>query len=151
MAPDDTLHFQRATLVITDLERALRLYRDILGFTVEYVLGGEAVAYSRQVFALPAEATIQLCTLNAPGQPRTLALVEAVGACLPPVAGPRRNAAVLRVADFDAVLTAAAALPGVSVVAEHPLHTHDGRIGREAGIVDADGNLTVIYSIAAAP
>ena len=151
MAVENTLHFQRATLVVADLERALRLYRDILGFTVEYILGGDAVAYSRQVFDLPAGAVVRLCTLNAPGQPRTLALVEASGVALPPSVGVRRSAAVLRVADFDSVLAGAAALPDVQVIAEHPLRTHDGRIGREAGIVDADGNLVVIYSIPLAP
>jgi catechol 2,3-dioxygenase-like lactoylglutathione lyase family enzyme len=144
---DNALRFQRATLVVRNLERALELYRDALGFSVEYVMGGENVEYSRQVFALGPDATVRLCTLNAPGQQRTLALVEAGGVALPRVVGPRRSAAVLRVADFDGVIRAAAALPGVTMVAEHPLHTHDGRLGREAGIVDFDGNLIVIYCI----
>lgn len=111
-------------------------------------MSGENVEYSREVFALGADATVRLCTLSATGQPRTLALVEAGGIALPQLRGPRRSAAVLRVADLDGVMRTASILPGVTVIAEHPLHTHDGRIGREAGIVDADGNLIVIYSIA---
>jgi hypothetical protein len=35
------------------------------------------------------------------------------------------------------------------VYEEEELHTHDGRVGREVGIVDFDGNLTVIYKIPA--
>ena len=33
---------------------------------------------------------------------------------------------------------------------EGKLVTHDGRVGREQGIVDHDGNLVVIYTIPAA-
>ena len=36
---------------------------------------------------------------------------------------------------------------GLKVHEEAELHTNDGRIGREIGIVDFDGNLVVIYLI----
>ena len=38
---------------------------------------------------------------------------------------------------------------GYRVFPEERLVTHDGRRGREVGILDADGNLTVIYRILA--
>ena len=37
---------------------------------------------------------------------------------------------------------------GLPVYAEEVLHTNDGRVGREIGIVDADDNLVVVYKIA---
>ena len=36
---------------------------------------------------------------------------------------------------------------GLQVYAEELLKTHDGRLGREIGIVDFDDNLVVIYKI----
>lgn len=53
---------------------------------------------------------------------------------------------MLEVADVDAVVTAAKQA-GCHVYEEGELLTHDGRRGREVGIADYDGNLTVIYKI----
>lgn len=36
---------------------------------------------------------------------------------------------------------------GFRVFPEERLVTHDGRVGREVGLLDEDGNLTVIYHI----
>ena len=59
---------------------------------------------------------------------------------------PRRSASVLDIADCDAGMAGARAL-GLQVYEEGELQTHDGRIGREIGIVDFDDNLVVIYTI----
>jgi len=59
---------------------------------------------------------------------------------------PRRSAIVLDIADVDSVVEGARKL-GLKVYEEERLETHDGRIGREIGIVDADENLVVIYNI----
>lgn len=149
-AHDPELRLQRANLVVADLERALRLYRDVLGFEVDYVLGGEAIAYSHVVFGLPAGAQARLCTLSAPGQVRTLALTEVRGTALPATSLPHRTATVVRVGDLDRVLAGIAALDGLAVHPEQVLHTQDGRRGREVGVVDADGHLVVLYAIDAA-
>ena len=61
---------------------------------------------------------------------------------------PRRAAIVLDVSDVDAVVAGAKAA-GCHVYEEGELLTHDGRRGREVGIADFDGNLTVIYNIPA--
>ena len=65
---------------------------------------------------------------------------------MPPVPYPRRSAIVLDVADPDKVMADSQAL-GLQVYEEGRLETHDGRIGREIGIVDFDDNLVVIYLI----
>ena len=82
----------------------------------------------------------------ASGQPRVMALSEVKNVPLEPVPHPRRSAIVLDVADPDAVMEGARKL-GLQVYEEGRLETHDGRIGREIGIVDFDDNLVVIYLI----
>ena len=44
-------------------------------------------------------------------------------------------------------VAAAGALPGVHLFAERALHTHDGRVGREVGLIDADGHAVVLYHL----
>ncbi len=53
---------------------------------------------------------------------------------------------VLEINDIDRVIAGAKAL-GLTVYNEEVLHTNDGRVGREIGIVDFDDNLVVIYKI----
>lgn len=48
--------FQRANPIVRVLERALAVYRDVLGFSVDYIIGGEDIAYSWIVFGMPAQA-----------------------------------------------------------------------------------------------
>ncbi|MCC5867036.1 MAG: VOC family protein [Gammaproteobacteria bacterium] len=139
--------FQRANLIVRDLEHALTVYRDVLGFSVDYIIGGEDIAYSWIVFGMPAQAQLRLCTLSTPTQQRTLALTEVRGVDLPPLPKPRLAAAVIRVADMDRVSAALLSTNGVEVMQEQVLHTQDGRRGRERGVVDSDGHLIVLYSI----
>ena len=75
-----------------------------------------------------------------------MALTEVTGHTLAPVPHPRRSAIVLEIDDPDAVMAGARAL-GLPVYDEAVLHTKDGRVGREIGIVDFDDNLVVIYKI----
>jgi hypothetical protein len=96
------------------------LYRDILGFEVEYIQDSPADSYSYVAFEIDHKAK------HCPD--------------------PKRAAIVLEVGDFDYVCERAVAW-GLIVHPEERLVTHDGRTGREAGIVDHDGNLVVIYTI----
>ncbi len=141
------IRFQRANFVVSDLDRSLRFYRDVLGFEVAFVKDSDEASYSYPVFEIDRDATIRFAVLSAPGQPRVMALTE-VSKALDDVPFPRRAAIVLEVADVDTVVAAASAA-GCQVYAEGELLTHDGRSGREVGIVDYDGNLTVIYKIPA--
>ena len=140
------VRFQRANFVVRDLEHALGFYRDILGFEVEYIEESPTDSYSYPVFEIDRKATLRFATLSTPGQPRVMALTEVKGVTLKHCPDPKRAAIVLEVADFDYVCERAIAW-GLIVHPEEKLVTHDGRIGREAGIVDHDGNLVVIYHI----
>ena len=80
------VRFQRTNLVVRDLDRALAIYRDVLGFEVDYQKTSAPDSYSYRVFGFPPEAV---------------------------------------------------------------LRTQDGRVGREAGFLDPDGHLVVVFPITA--
>lgn len=140
------VRFQRANFVVADLDRALSFYEGVLGFEVTYRKGHNPDSYSIPVFEIPEGAKLGFAILSLPGQPRVMALTEVAAIDLRAVPHPRRSAIVLEVQDPDTVMDKAGML-GLQVYPEGRLETHDGRIGREVGIVDFDGNLVVIYLI----
>lgn len=140
------VRFQRANFVVADLDRALTFYEGVLGFEVTYRKGHNPDSYSIPVFEIPEGAELGFAILSLPGQPRVMALSEIAAIDLDPVPHPRRGAIVLETQDPDGVMAKSRAL-GLKVYEEGRLETHDGRIGREIGIVDFDDNLVVIYLI----
>ncbi|MEM7705269.1 MAG: VOC family protein [Pseudomonadota bacterium] len=148
MADKPYLRFQRANYLVKDIDRALALYRDVLGFEVAFTKDSPDDSYSYSVFEIDRSNQMRFCVLSTESQVRVMALTEVPGDMLP-VPFPRRSAIVLEVGDVEAVCAGAEAL-GCHVYDEEELHTHDGRVGQEVGIVDLDGNLVVIYKIPAA-
>jgi catechol 2,3-dioxygenase-like lactoylglutathione lyase family enzyme len=146
MTDKQPTRFQRANFVVADMDKALSFYGGVLGFEVTYRKGHNEDSYSIPVFEIPHGAELGFAILSLPGQPRVMALSEIKNVPLAPVPHPRRSAIVLDIADPDAVIKAARTL-GLRVYKEGRLETHDGRIGREIGIVDFDDNLVVIYQI----
>jgi catechol 2,3-dioxygenase-like lactoylglutathione lyase family enzyme len=147
--PADYVRFQRANFIVTDLDRALVFYRDVLGLKLEFVKDSPDDSYSYDVFEIDRSQKIRFAVLSTATQVRVLALTELPDATLDDVPMPRRSAIVLEVGNVDGVVAGATAA-GCKVYSEDKLITHDGRVGREVGIVDFDGNLTVIYHIPAA-
>ncbi|MGI9236026.1 MAG: VOC family protein [Woeseiaceae bacterium] len=147
MAANSYVRLQRANFVVRDIDRSLAFYRDVLGFDVAFIKDSPDDSYSYPVFEIDTSHKLRFAVLSTEEQVRVLALTE-VPAELPPLPDPRRAAIVLEVGDVDAVCDGARAA-GCKVYDEEELHTHDGRVGREVGIVDYDNNLTVIYKIPA--
>ena len=139
-----SLRFQRANFLVSDMAKALAFYRDVLGFSVAFAKPARGKSYSHTVFDIDRNASIGFAALSTPGEPRVMALTEVPGLERHPT--PRRAAIVLHVDDMDGVLAKAEA-GGYTVYPEEKLVTHDGRVGREVGLLDADGNLVVIYRI----
>lgn len=140
------INFQRANYVVTDLEKSLTLYRDVLGFKVIFSKNAPEDSYSYDVFDIKKGSDMGFCVLGTDDEPNCLALTELRGATLEPTPSPRRAAIVLRIEHFDEAVNGASAL-GLKTYREDRLETNDGRVGREVGIVDFDGNLVVIYCI----
>lgn len=147
MAANDYLRFQRGNFIVKDIEKSLVLYRDVLGFELAFIKDSPDDSYSYPVFEIEKSHRMRFAVLCTADQVRVMALTE-VPADLEPVPHPRRAAIVLEVGDVDAVCDGARAA-GCHVYEEEELHTHDGRVGREVGIVDFDDNLVVIYKIPA--
>ena len=146
MNQHDTIRFQRANNVVSNLDRALALYRDIFDMTVEFMHESEPDCYSYTFFGIDQSAKIRFCVLNTATQPRVMALTEVTGVDLQQPSTPRRSAIVLEVPDFDQIL-ARCADAGFQTLPPGELVTDDGRVGRQCGVVDADGNITLIYQI----
>lgn len=149
MSETNDVRFQRANFVVTNIDSALKFYRDVLGLKLDFVKDSPDDSYSYDVFEIDKRQKIRFAVLSSATQMRVLALTELPGATLEEAPFPRRAAVVLEVSDVDGVVSGAEAA-GCRVYPEDRLVTHDGRVGREVGIVDADGNLTVIYHIPAA-
>ena len=144
--PADFVRFQRANFVVTNLDRSLALYRDALGLRLDFIKDSPDDSYSYDVFEIDRQQKIRFAVLSTESQVRVLALTELPGATLEPAPHPRRAAIVIEVGDVDGVV-ARATQAGCHVYREDKLITHDGRVGREVGFVDDDGNLVVIYHI----
>ena len=145
---DNSVRFQRANFIVRDIDRSLTLYRDVLGFELAFVKDSPDDSYSYPVFEIDRSHRLRFAVLSTAEQVRVMALTEVPGE-LERVPYPRRAAIVLDVSDVDAVVAGAKAA-GCHVYDEEVLVTHDGRRGREVGIVDFDDNLVVIYNIPAA-
>jgi catechol 2,3-dioxygenase-like lactoylglutathione lyase family enzyme len=137
--------FQRSNYVVTDIDRAMTFYSGVLGFEMTFLKDSDSDSYSYPVFEIDAAKPIRFAILSTADQPRVMALTEVPGP-LPELPMPRRSAIVVEVGDVDAVVAATKAI-GCHVYEEGELLTHDGRQGREVGLLDFDGNLVVIYHI----
>lgn len=139
--------FKRINLCVADLDRSLAIYRDILGFTIDYQKDSKEDSYSYPVFTFPKEAKLRFATLNTESQERTMALTEVKGIDLPPMPVPRMVAAVINCPAFDEVLEKVAAA-GLKVIEPQDLPDLDGNPkGREGAFIDPDGHLIVIYKM----
>lgn len=138
------LRFQRANFMVSDLDRALAFYRDVLGFEVAFIKDSADDSYSYDVFEIPRDRKMRFAVLSTASQPRVMALTE-IGA-LDDAPLPRRSAIVLESPDIDDIVARSRAA-GQKVYREEHLVTQDGREGRELGLLDPDDNLVVLYYI----
>ncbi|MFP4519829.1 MAG: VOC family protein [Oceanicaulis sp.] len=141
-------YFKRQAIVVSDIERALTLYRDVLGFTLHSLTQSGADSYSYEVFNIPREASIRFATLDGgETQIRTLALIETGGIELARQTGVRRAAAVINANGRYEDIFAAIEDMGLETMAPRPLGDPDSPRGQgvELGFLDWDGNLIVLY------
>jgi len=142
-------HVKRPNLVVSDIERSLSIYRDILGLTASDISTSSAQSYSYPVFKIPDGAQIRGATLHEPGEQRVLALTELATLDLPrPSAAPHMSAVVIGVTDLAGKFEQITAL-GLSITEPKIAGGADFDFVEQA-FVDFDGHLIVLYEVLAA-
>ncbi|MGD1856806.1 MAG: VOC family protein [Leptolyngbyaceae cyanobacterium] len=144
--PPSSLHLKRPCLLIADLERSLTLYRDCLGFRLDYIGKADPDSYLYPVFQLPAEAQLRFAALSTEQEPRALALTEVKGYQLPPPARPHRGATVIRMPSLAAVLPEIEKL-GLCAISASSFSTPPNLRFTEQALCDFDGHLIVLYEV----
>lgn len=146
----DGVYFRRGNIVVSDLERAYRIWIDLFGMEIDTENIPDADSLSYDLFNVPNTARTRFATLNAgPEQSRTLGIYEVAGLLPNEQDRIRRGAVVINAnGRLDAIR---AALPGLglSMLREKRLVTVDQEVGIETGFHDWDGNLIVLYELQA--
>ena len=137
--------YKRVTLVVADIVRSLKIYRDILGFTINYHKESDADSYSYPVFNIPREAKISFATLDSPSQERTIGLTEVKGVDLPKGSGIHMTASVIKVEDLESTMNQVKGL-GLSYT-EPETDSNEYFTFLEQAFVDFDGHLIVLYQM----
>jgi len=140
-----SLLYKRVTLVVADIERSLKIYRDILGFTLNSIKTSEEDSYSYPVFNIPNEAKVSFATLDSPTQERTIGLTEVKGVELPKPSGIIMTASVIKVDDLSGVIKKIQRL-GLETT-EPETDSNDHFTFLEQAFIDFDGHLMVLYEI----
>src|SRR5262245_53744121 len=85
-APDAQLN--RVNLAVADLDRSLAVYRDILGFKVDFMMPVRPDSYMFDIFGVDRAAKMRIAFLSG-GDDRkgTIGLTEVKGAALTPATG----------------------------------------------------------------
>lgn len=139
-------HVKRPNLVVSDIERSLTIYRDILGLEASSVSTSSPQSYSYPVFKIPEGAQIRGATLHEPGEQRVLALTELATLDLPrPSAAPHMSAVVIGVTDLAGKFEQIEAL-GLTTTQPKIAGGVDFEFVEQA-FVDFDGHLIVLYEV----
>ncbi|MDJ0939732.1 MAG: hypothetical protein QNJ00_08195 [Woeseiaceae bacterium] len=133
----------RTSIEVSDLERALTLYRDALGFVVDSTIEHPETSAVRQLVGNDARGSVRETLLSSRAGIATLGLVEAVGRSAADPAGATLR---LEIPGFDEVIGRAKAL-GLTVLPERSSVNVHSQPTREQVIVDWDGNRIVVYAL----
>jgi len=144
----DGIYFKRGLLAVSDLDRALTLWVDVMGMQVDSISVADADSLLYQLFNVPAGVPLRFATMNAgPRQQRTLGIFEMREEPLPEQTGVRRGGVVINAnGRLDAIREA---LPGLclEMLREKVLVSDGQGTGIETGFYDWDGNLIVLFQL----
>lgn len=140
------IQLKRPNLVVADLERSLRLYRDLLGFQLKHMKTSEKTSYSYPTFNFARDASLRFAIFSTASQDGVLALTELKGQPLKTADAPRDHGIVIKVDDYDG-LRAKLSAAGYRLLEEGKLTTHTGATGREQAFLDDDGHTVLIYKL----
>lgn len=138
------VHLQRSSILVSNLDRSLEVYRDILGFKVAIIAESDKDSYVYPVFRIPKEAKVRVATLNSNDQNRIINLKEVTGVELPrPVSTPFMSAVLIRIDDITSVMKKINDLGLEST----EIHVVKGSLisYTEQSFIDPDGHLVALY------
>jgi catechol 2,3-dioxygenase-like lactoylglutathione lyase family enzyme len=143
------VYVKRPALVVDNLERSLEIYRDILGFKVQFIKASASNSYSYDVFNIPRHIAMRFATLTADGPDVSIfGLIEAPGARAKPSNDDiRSSTVVIHVDDLDGAVAALKTRSDVTIMPPFALTTQDGRTGHEVCMIDPDGHAILLYHI----
>ncbi|NJP10873.1 MAG: VOC family protein [Leptolyngbyaceae cyanobacterium RU_5_1] len=144
--PKEGLHLKRPCLLVADLERALTIYQDILGFRLDYVAEASATSYLYKVFQIPAQATLTFATLSTERELRAIALTEVKGIELPRPTPPYPIGIVIQVSDLAMAIQQIQSLE-LEVVQPSYFTAPPNLAFTEQGFYDFDGHLIILYEV----
>lgn len=141
------LHLKRPCMLVAELKRSLSLYRDLLGFKVDYLSEtASPQSYLYTVFKIPQKATLKFAALSTEYEDRALALTEVKGIELPKPSIPSTVGLVMRVPDIEVAIAKISEV-GLETVKANYFSPSEGAIYIEQGFWDYDGHLIVLYQI----
>ena len=138
------LLLHRPNILVADMERALRVYRDILGFEVNFLLDSMGVAY--EIFGLDPQTKLRMAFVGeGRGAFGSLALTEAKGLKLPAKSMPYRAAIIIELAEgrLEGVVEQLKA-EGLSVGTPYEL---DQPPRTDISFTDHDGHRVVLFEV----
>lgn len=142
--PHPDLHLKRPCLLVSDLEKSLTLYRDVLGFRLDFVGAADDDSYLYTVFQISPQARLTFAALSTAHEPRGLALTEVVGVELPPPQCPYRIGIVIQVPNLATTIQTIQSL-GLEVMLSRSFTAPPDKTFTEQGFYDFDGHLIVLY------
>ncbi len=140
---NEGLLVKRSSLLISDLEQSLKIYRDILGFSASPIMDTKSDSYSYQVFKIPKEAKMRLVNLDSDSQQRVLSLKEVKGITLPKLSAPHMSAVLIKVTNLKEVMLKIEEL-GLKTSEFNVVEGKRLRY-KEQAFVDYDGHLIALY------
>lgn len=135
-------YIRRPTLVVSDMERSLLFYRDILGFQLGSLTQDPEDSYVFEAFNIPSGTKVIHATLNSDLERRTLSLLEVKTSMRESDGDAIRRTGILINTNgrFDEIRKQ------LEDAAYHTLSSHSlGETGIEMGVIDPDGYLIVLY------
>ncbi|GAB4544324.1 MAG: hypothetical protein Tsb0014_38320 [Pleurocapsa sp.] len=140
------LHLKRPCIIVRDLDRALTIYQDILGFKLDYRSPADPDSYLYSVFKFPKNANLAFAALSTDYEPRSLALTEVKGIELASPSLPHRIATVIRVESVTSIIEQIRPL-NLDIVAPNYFTAPPNLFFTEQAFCDYDNNLIVIYDV----
>ena len=138
--------FGRVNIVVTDMERALRLYRDILGFRMDILKDSPPTSFSYPLFNVDKDVQLKRAFLSGGDeQPWTIALTEVEG--IEPYAPPSpfRAAMVIESPGPVEELKAKLEAEGIKVDADWDIPEPAFAARRDLSFTDHDGHRLVVF------